>query len=136
MAMLRIVCAPGAASSSTASAHDILDLALKLCTAAREIGLSVVTLKTSYSPGSASRYLTLRDAGQRHWLLRISNHRMPIKSKQPLPHLDLVSLGANAGLDEGTAFLHRIMAGQVAWFNSADLGHRAEFKRHRKRHRK
>lgn len=129
--MYRLVCGSGCASGP-----QILDLALRLCTAARELGLTVVTLKTSLIPGSPSRYLTLRDAGKRHWLVRVSNHRMPIKSRGALPHLDLVSLDGVSGLPEASAFLQRIVTGSMPWFNATDPAHRAEFKRQRKRHRK
>lgn len=133
--MHRIVCGPSLGSAS-ATRQEILDLALRLGTAARALGLVVVTLKSSFSPGSPSRYLTLRDAGKRHWLVRISNHRMPVNNSQPLPHLDFVSLDGAAGLPEATAFLTRVATGAAHWFNAADPAHRAEFKRQRKRHRK
>lgn len=129
MSMLRIVSGNGAAT-----AQDILDLAMKLGTAAREVGLTVVSIKASHSRGSPSRYVTLRDSGKRDWLIRVSNHRMPINSKHPLPHLDFVSLDGVAGLHDATVFLHRLAMGSVQWFDSADPAQRAEFKRLRQRH--
>lgn len=129
MSMLRIVSGTGAAT-----AQDILTLAMKLGTAAREVGLTVVSIKASHSPGSPSRYVTLRDNGKRDWLIRVSNHRMPINSKHPLPHLDFVSLDGATGLHDATVFLHRLAMGAVQWFDSADPAQRAEFKRLRQRH--
>lgn len=129
MSMLRIVSGAG-----TASAQDILDLSMKLAGAAREVGLTVVSNKASHSRGSPSRYVTLRDNGKRDWLIRVSNHRMPINSKHPLPHLDFVSLDGVGGLHDATLFLHRLAMGSVKWFDAADPAQRAEFKRLRQRH--
>lgn len=131
MRMFRIVSGSGAAT-----AQDILALAMKLGTAARELGLAVVSLKASHASGSPSRYLTLRDGGHRHWLIRVSNHRMPIDSDHALPHLDLVSLDGASGLPEATAYLQRIAAGTAPWANPADPARRADWKRHRPKNQK
>lgn len=134
MSMFRIVSGPGP-HASTASAQDILSLALKLASAARELGLAVVSIKASHSLGSASRYVTLRDGGKRHWLLRVSNHRMPVNSDHAAPHLDFVSLDGVSGLQDAAQFLHRVAMGEAIWADAADPARRAVHKRNRQRNR-
>lgn len=126
--MLRIVSGAGVATR-----QDILQLTMELAVAAQELGLVPVHNKASRNPHSASRYLTLRDHGQRIWLIRISNHRMPVNSAHPLPHLDFVSLDGVAGLHEATVFLHRVAMGRAVWFDSNDPHYRRE---HRRTHRR
>ena len=130
MDMLRIVSGAG-----TATAPDILALAMKLGSAARELGLTVVSIKASHVSGSASRYVTLRDHGKRHWLIRVSNHRMPINSDHALPHLDFVSLDGVAGFQDATRFLQSVATGKASWADAADPTRRATFKRNRNRNR-
>lgn len=125
--MLRIVSGEGIASRQA-----ILQLTMELAVAAQELGLVPVRNKASRNPDSASRYLTLRDHGQRLWLIRVSNHRMPVHSSQPLPHLDFVSLDGVAGLHEATVFLHRVAMGRAIWFDSTDPQHRREHRRTRR----
>jgi len=127
MTMLRIVTGAGCAT-----AQDILALAMRLGTAARELGLKVVSIKASHSRGSASRYVTLRDAGQRDWLIRVSNHRLPVNNTHPVPHLDFVSLDGAAGLNEATVFLHRVAMGRAEWTDANDPARRAQYRRNRK----
>ena len=100
--------------------------------AAGELGLRVLSIRTSRSSGSASRYLTLIDPGERKWLIRVSNHRMPIDTSSPLPHLDFVSLDGASGLHEAMVFLHRVAMGRAIWADPADPARRAEYRRARK----
>lgn len=127
MTMLRIVSGKGIATGP-----QILSLATRLGEAAVELGMRVVSIRASRTAGSASRYVTLRDAGERPWLVRVSNHRMPVNTAQPLPHLDLVSLDGASGLHEAIVFLHRIAMGRAIWADPADPARRAEYRRARK----
>lgn len=129
MAMLRIVVGAGNADCSA-----ILKLSTGLASAAQGMGLAIVSNKASRNPTSPSRYLTLRDAGGRKWLIRVSNHRIPVRNNHPLPHLDLVSIDGASGLSEATAFLRQIATGVATWFDSTDPVHRRDLKRtHRRR---
>ena len=130
MTMLRIVSGQGAATGP-----QILRLATRLGEAAVELGLRVASIRTSRSPGSLSRYLTLIDHGERKWLIRVSNHRMPIHTAARLPHLDFVSIDGASGLHEAMVFLHRIAMGRAIWADADDPARRAEYRRARKHRR-
>lgn len=124
--MLRIVSGQGVATPL-----QILHLATRLGEAAVELGLRVASLKSSRSPGSPSRYLTLLDHGERKWLIRVSNHRMRTHTGARVPHLDFVSIDGASGLHEAMVFLHRIAMGRAVWANPDDPARRAEFRRAR-----
>lgn len=105
------------AGSGQASAQDILSLAMRLTGAARELGMTIVSVKSSHAAQSSSRYITMRDARQRAWLVRVSNHRRPRSSPHEVPHFDLVSLDGHAGFAEAVVFFGQIVTGEVAWRN-------------------
>lgn len=132
MTMLRFVtgCRAGTAA---ATPNDILNLALKVSEAAAHCGLTLVCIRASRNPGSCSRYVHLSDRAERPWLVRVSNHRMPAKNWQPVPHLDLVSLDGQSGLREAAEFLQRVGRGEAAWFDPCDRDERAAVRSRRSR---
>ena len=131
MTMLRIVAGAGAATPAA-----ILQLSMQVAGAAIALGLAVVSNRGSRTINSPSRYVTLRDRGGRIWLIRISNHRIPVRNNHPLPHLDLVSIDGSAGLPEASVFLARIADGTAAWFDSTNPMFRRELKRTHRTHRR
>ncbi|SCW55822.1 hypothetical protein SAMN02927924_01337 [Sphingobium faniae] len=130
--MLRLVTGCGAGKPA-ATPTDILNLALKLGEAAADCRLTLVCIRASRNPGSCSRYIHLSDRADRPWLIRISNHRMPAKNWQAVPHLDLVSLDGQSGFREAAEFLQRVGRGEAEWFDPCDRDERAAVRSRRSR---
>lgn len=112
-----------------AGREAIFALGLRVASAICNSGLRVLANRASRNPGSPSRYITFTDGADRIWLVRVSNHRMPVHNSQPVPHFDLVSLDGQSGLDQVTAWLARVAARHIAWSDPADRARRAELRR-------
>lgn len=115
---LRLVVGAGSARNNGIHA----ELALRLTDVARGLGFAI-QLKRSRATGSPSFYLYATGPDGRCWRVRISNHRCPADAA--VPHLDLVSLDGVAGAAETRAFLVRVLAGEIAWFDSEETGRTA-----------
>lgn len=112
---------------------DILNLAMRLGEAASQYRLTLVCIRASRNARSCSRYVHLSDRTDRPWLIRVSDHRMPAKNWQSVPHLDLVSIDGRAGLREAVAFMDRIARGEAEWFDPRDRDERAAIRQRRSR---
>jgi len=93
----------------------VLNLALQVAEIAREVGLTVVNIRSSHNHGSASRYIRLRDRHDRIWFIRVSNHSRPMPNAGAVPHLDWVSLDARSGLADVAEFLLHVADDQIEW---------------------
>jgi hypothetical protein len=109
---MRIVAGSGAYAQG---AHA--ELAIRIADFARRLGMTVGTVKASRCATSPSRYVNVRDARGRPWIIRVSNHRKPDFTGHETPHFDLVSIDGIAGYDEACRVLGRIQAGGIDWFD-------------------
>ncbi|WP_066546792.1 hypothetical protein [Sphingomonas sp. CCH15-F11] len=110
MTTFRIVAGQGMAEG-----RAVLPLTLRVRDLAVSLGFRAGGVKSSHCPGSSSRYLTLTCPRGHDWLVRISNHRRPERTRQPAPHIDFVSLDGQAGTLQLADLLTRIGDGQVDW---------------------
>lgn len=92
------------------------ELAAAIATEARAVGLRVELVRASRARAhSTTKYLTLIDRLDRHWLLRVSDHHRPKAARRAEPHYELVSLNRRSGLCQVRQWLHAIAAGQAEW---------------------
>ena len=131
MTMQRIIAGRG-----PTTANDILTLAIRVGQAATACQLRLVGIHSSRSTGSWSRYVDLRDQQGRWWLVRVSDHMIPVRNWHPLPHLDLVSRDGKSGLADASQFLERIYHGSAEWFDPEDRAVRKAFRRQFKESRR
>ncbi len=93
-------------------------LAERLRKIAADMGFRVSHLLCSRTAGSDSRYLHIHDPRGRRWLIRVSNHRRPVNDgTRDDPHLDFVSFDAMSGFEDAVAWLGRVMAGAIDWYD-------------------
>lgn len=123
-ALQRIIAGRGAAT-----ANDILTLAIRVGEAATACQLRLVSIHSSRSAGSWSRYVNVRDRMDRPWLVRVSDHMIPVRNWHPLPHLDFVSRDGKSGLPDAARFLESIDQGSAMWFDPEDRAVRKAFRR-------
>lgn len=95
-----------------------LQLAMALRDYAISCGLTIGKLERSRVRISGSIYLSMTEAGGRHWILRVSNHRRGRRSGHATPHIDLISLDGIAGLRIGRGLIDAIVAGTMPWFDA------------------
>lgn len=120
--------------SGKAEPMQIQALAVALIDHAREIGFADAGLQRSRNARSSSCYCRLIDAGQRPWIVRVSNHRRPRRTGYAIPHFDLVSIDGVSGLEEAKAYIGRIARGKIEW-RDPDTTKRPPRRRRRKRWR-
>lgn len=93
-------------------------LAVALRDHAQARGLSIDKLERSRLVASGSIYLSMTEASGRGWIMRVSNHRRPLRTGHAVPHLDLISLDGVAGLKVGRDLIDAIVAGSLPWFDA------------------
>lgn len=101
--------------TGTAAPGAIASLIVAVRGLAVSRGMQLQAVKRSRCSGSPSAYMQLLDKRGRLWLVRISNHYRPHRSKSPAPHIDLVSIDGTSGLHEMSALLARVADGQIEW---------------------
>lgn len=121
------------APNSLVTKPMIFALASQIYDAAQSAGFTHLSFDHSRVKSSSSRYVKMRGPHGHIWIVRVSNHRRPLKSPHALPHFDLVSLDGCSGIPETADWLRRAYAGQIAWEDtSAYACHRRKAKKIRK----
>src|SRR4051812_30293642 len=110
-----LVAAGWRAPGTSAPAGSIASLALALAEHARSCGLVVVRMLCSRVRHSASKHIQLRDARNRHWLIRVSDHHTPAGTGYDQPHFDLVSRDGGSGYEAALAWVNMVARGEVVW---------------------
>jgi len=103
------------APGTSAPAGSITTIALALAEHARGHGMVVVRMLCSRVRNSATKHLQLRDAANRLWLVRVSDHLAPIGTGYDLPHFDLVSRDGTTGAEAGFCWLNQVARGEIVW---------------------
>lgn len=83
---------------------------------ARALGLAAVKFERSTNSLSHSFYLTCRDALDRKWIVRISEHLRPRRTR--VPQVDVVSRDGLAGREQLLGFVDAIAQGELLWFEA------------------
>ncbi|MEA3017747.1 MAG: hypothetical protein QOI38_2469 [Sphingomonadales bacterium] len=105
----------GSRETGTAAPGAIAGMALALAEYARSRGLAVVSMKASRIRNSDTKHLVLRDARNRRWNIRVSDHFCPEKTGHERPHFDLVSFDGSSGFEFAIGHVSKIAAGDVPW---------------------
>ncbi|WP_336958684.1 hypothetical protein [Sphingobium aquiterrae] len=126
--MLRIVAGAGHATPC-----QILMTAIDVAREAKRRGIGVLSIRSSHSRGSSSRYVWMADKSGRRWLVRVSNHRRPPAPHKDMPNIELVTLDGVSGMPELCAWLDTIAAGDALWTDP--VNHEARRKERREARR-
>jgi hypothetical protein len=94
---------------------EMQNLVLAVAQHARTCGLTVVRTRASRISMSLSNHIELKDARNRHWFLRISDHRGPKATGAQRPHFDLITRDGSTGAELAFGFIQRVARGEVAW---------------------
>lgn len=113
-APIRIVAGPRQYPAAPRGA--LAGLAWTLAEYARRQGLAVVRIRCSRIRNSSTQHLVLRDATNRHWYIRISDHGSPAKTGHERPHFDLVTTDGGTGFELAVGFVGGIAVGTAAWW--------------------
>jgi hypothetical protein len=89
-------------------------LSLAAADRARQAGFTGVSVCASGCRSSVSRTLYFRDRHRRDWIVRVSDHFLPDRARRV--HFNLISRDCLFGRDQLLAFIDRVGAETVEWF--------------------
>lgn len=107
---LRLVIGTGVAAPGA-----IFRLAVRLADHARSVGMTLITLRCSRQSESDSCYMNFDDQRGRRWIIRVSNHRLPLHHSYEIPHFDFVSIDAVSGFASACTTVAVLARGDYPW---------------------
>lgn len=101
--------------SGLAAPGAIFRLAVRLADHARSVGMILKSLRRSRQSESDSCYMTFDDHRGRRWIIRVSNHRLPLHHSYEIPHFDFVSIDGVSGFASACTTVAVLARGDYPW---------------------
>jgi len=101
--------------SGHAAPGAVFRLAVRLADHAKSQDMRLISIRRSKQVVSDSCYITLDDSRGRRWIIRVSDHRLPLHHSFEIPHFDFVSIDGASGFDSACTTVSILARGSYPW---------------------